>query len=1116
MFRCVAIDYSPGCFTNALFRNDDSSSGIVPIGFTIDLFGASYSSLYVNNNGNVTFDFPYGSFTPAPLISNGVRLIAPFWADVDTRNAASGQVHWGNTMFQGRPAFCVTWADVSTRGVGYYNGRADKLNNFQLLIVDRSDVSPKNFNIVFNYDKVQWETGEASGGVNGLGGASARAGYANPPGTTFELPGSGVNGKLLDSSPTGLIHGSLNSSILGQYVLGPPTTTEEAVPPPFTYVQPLPDPAACICTPRIMNIPGEHNWYVMANGASLDVNAVTLSVNPAEQGNMQFEIIAPDGVSVLDSWVQAMPTGGPLEISAVHSVPTTAGEIYQVRVTLMPPPSPTPTAHHYRFEFHGATQAGMNMPTPEHFEPAPEGVVWYVAANGTERPQLRVAGETSVSPVNLGAPTWTIVLRDPNDVVADTQTGTGAVPTWDGSNWTSDGFDVTVTAPYAMAGLWSLSIETNRHHEVERLDSVPVDSGLYLTWQSYGEGTATVSVTAPSTPVTVVLTNTVTGQTFTRIGMGTFTLPFIPSGHYTVSVSSASGLAELLTPAEIDVWCGASLEISVNLPNRPPVISIVGRANPADPFAPAPFVIDETRLFQLQVNASDPDHDPLTYSWTLLDGDGTLATGLGGTTGPSISYRDNDGPSIALVQVEVTDGPGGHRIVDTALIDVRNVSPTVFLPSPPAGLFALEGSSFTSCGSFHDPAGALDAPYGVFIDYGDGTTTSLTGTLPSTCGSGLGTGSFPLVHTYAENGIYTISVTVTDKDNGTATRQVGVTVRNAAPAILLNPASVDEGGVATLSGAIGDPGVLDTHTVTIAWGDGSVETLAFGAGASGPFTATHQYLDDSPTSAPSDTMTVAAFVVDDDGGAGSDDTTIVVNNLAPVLGAISAPAPPQLVGALVSASAVITDPGVLDTHTCSVGWGDGATTAGTVSGGSCTASHGYAAAGVYTLTMTVVDDDTGTSTSTFSYVVVYGGPGFVTAGGWLNSPAGGYVPDPSLAGRANFGLNARNRANGTAGQTQFQFQRDTRMKFDSSSYDWLVVSGAWALYAGSGTINGEGDYGFVVSVVDGRRAGDRVHRFRIKIWDKATTEVIYDNNPTAGDDYAVATQPTNSGSIVIH
>src|SRR3990167_8248139 len=223
-----AIDYSPSCFVNTLARNDDGSSGLVSIGFTIDFFGVPYSSLYVNNNGNVTFDYPYWSYTPFPLITNGVRLIAPFWADVDTRNLLSGQVHWGSTTFRGRPAFCVTWADVTTTGVGYYASRAEKLNNFQLLIVDRSDVSPNDFNMVFNYDKVEWEAGQASGGVNGLGGYSARSGYANPPDTTFELPGSGINGAFLDSNTTtGLIHNSLGSDVNGQYVmLGPP------IPPP--------------------------------------------------------------------------------------------------------------------------------------------------------------------------------------------------------------------------------------------------------------------------------------------------------------------------------------------------------------------------------------------------------------------------------------------------------------------------------------------------------------------------------------------------------------------------------------------------------------------------------------------------------------------------------------------------------------------------------------------------------------------------------------------------------------------------------------------------------------------------------------------------------------------
>jgi uncharacterized repeat protein (TIGR01451 family) len=63
-----------------------------------------------------------------------------------------------------------------------------------------------DFDIIFNYQQIQWETGDASGGNDGLGGDSARAGYSDGQsgGNSFELPGSGVNGALIDGGPNAL------------------------------------------------------------------------------------------------------------------------------------------------------------------------------------------------------------------------------------------------------------------------------------------------------------------------------------------------------------------------------------------------------------------------------------------------------------------------------------------------------------------------------------------------------------------------------------------------------------------------------------------------------------------------------------------------------------------------------------------------------------------------------------------------------------------------------------------------------------------------------------------------------------------------------------------------
>ena len=208
----------PGLFANVLPGNDDDSAGPVPMNLNLNFFGLQVSSVFVNNNGNVTFGSPLGTFTPFPLTTTNVPIIAPFFADVETDFPTSGQVTYGNDTVNGRPAFGVDWP-----GVEYCCGSdPTKHNVFQVLLVDRSDVGTGDFDIEFNYDQIQWETGDASGGSGGLGGSSARVGYSNgsqTAGSFFELPGSGVPSSLLDTNiATGLIYNSLNSTQPGRYV----------------------------------------------------------------------------------------------------------------------------------------------------------------------------------------------------------------------------------------------------------------------------------------------------------------------------------------------------------------------------------------------------------------------------------------------------------------------------------------------------------------------------------------------------------------------------------------------------------------------------------------------------------------------------------------------------------------------------------------------------------------------------------------------------------------------------------------------------------------------------------------------------------------------------------
>ena len=123
-----------------------------------------------------------------------------------------------------------------------------------------------------------------------------------------------------------------------------------------------------------------------------------------------------------------------------------------------------------------------------------------------------------------------------------------------------------------------------------------------------------------------------------------------------------------------------------------------------------------------------------------------------------------------------------------------------------------------------------------------------------------------------------------------------------------------------------------------------------------------------------------------------------------------------------------------------------------------------------------------------------------------------------MTGKANFGFVSKYQKGATVptGETEFQF-KVANLNFHSTSYDWLVISGAKAQYKGLGTINGTGNYGFMLTAIDGQiNGGGGTDKFRIKIWDKNNGDaVVYDNMLGAAD----SDNPTTvlgGGSIVIH
>jgi hypothetical protein len=178
----IILSSSCGCFTPhdntwtlALPPSDDGSTANISIPFPFCLYGNSYDSLYINNNGNITFDAAYATFSAVGFPSATYVMVAPFWADIDTRGI--GEVWYKITP----TAVYVNWENC-----GYFNSYTDKTNTFSLIITDGTDpVIGVGNNVAFCYQDMQWTTGDASSGTGGFGGIAATVGCNKGDGAAF-------------------------------------------------------------------------------------------------------------------------------------------------------------------------------------------------------------------------------------------------------------------------------------------------------------------------------------------------------------------------------------------------------------------------------------------------------------------------------------------------------------------------------------------------------------------------------------------------------------------------------------------------------------------------------------------------------------------------------------------------------------------------------------------------------------------------------------------------------------------------------------------------------------------------------------------------------------------
>jgi hypothetical protein len=327
-----------------------------------------------------------------------------------------------------------------------------------------------------------------------------------------------------------------------------------------------------------------------------------------------------------------------------------------------------------------------------------------------------------------------------------------------------------------------------------------------------------------------------------------------------------------------------------------------------------------------------------------------------------------DGPNTTNVAIKVKDDDGGVSTADTEHVEIiavaiANVAPSVTAASNQS---SNEGElkSF-SLGSFSDPG--TDSPWAVDVDWGDSSTHATFD--ETSTGAASGQTIAAKSHTYDDNGVYTVTVQVTDKNGASDSKTFTVTVANVAPtATFSNTGPVNEGSSFTLS--LTDPHDPSGADTTVGF------TYAFDCGDGSGYSAYGSSNSRSCPTTDNGTRAVKGKIKDRDGGYTAYSDSVTVNNVMPTVTAADSQNSDEGENHSFSLGS-FSDPGSDSPWAVDVDWGDTSThttfnetfTGPAMSHAITAKSHKYDDNGSYTVTVNVTDKDGGYDSKSFQVTV---------------------------------------------------------------------------------------------------------------------------------------------------